>query len=113
MKYITVVLSLALALSASLTFSTKGDDLSEAIRHTKHAIDHSRQGRADAGLTYAESALTHARVAAKQRYNFYIDEGVTELKIAIAHGIHRNAQSAADHATEALANFKEAKKAEE
>lgn len=106
-------LGLALALNSPQDLFSEGDHLAEAIRHTKQAIDHNRQDRADEGITHAESALAHAQSAAKQRYTFYIDEGVTELKIAIAQAMHRNAQSAADPATEALANFKEAKKAEE
>jgi hypothetical protein len=104
---------LALALSSSQALFADGDHLAEAIQHTKQAIDHNRLDRANEGITHAKSALAHAQSAAKQRYNFYIDEGVTELEIAILQGMHRNAQSAADHATEALANFKEAKKAEE
>ncbi|MCQ4190984.1 small metal-binding protein SmbP [Methylocystis suflitae] len=110
---VILALGLAFALNSSPTLVAEDDHLAEAIRHTKQAIDQDRQDRADVGLTHAESALAHAEVAAKQRYNLYIDEGVTQLRMAIAQGIHRNAQLAADHATEALANFKEAKKAEE
>ena len=59
-KFILAMLGLGVALFLMPQLSLAVEDhVAEAITHTKHAIDHGKQGHADVLDTNAEAALMH------------------------------------------------------
>jgi hypothetical protein len=81
--------------------------VSEAIAQAKEAVDHGKQGHADAVAKYAEGALKHAEAAGVK--NPHLDEGIKELKAAVEHGRAGHADVATKHAEGAVTHLSEVK----
>ena len=81
-------------------------NLSDAIKHAKDAVDHGKQGHAKVLVRHAEAALQYAM---KGGTNPHLDEAIAHLKEAIEHGKAGHADVAAQHAESALRHLEEEK----
>ena len=81
-------------------------NVGDAIKHAKEAVDHGKQGQADALVTHAEKSVKYAEMAGKNRH---LVEGVKHLEEAIEHGKAGHAADATTHAETGLAHLTEAK----
>ena len=81
--------------------------VSEAVEHAKGAVNHGKQGHADAVAQNAEEALKHAQAAGVK--NPHLDEGIKELKEAVTHGKAGHADVATQHAEAAVMHLSEVK----
>ncbi len=70
-------------------------------------VDHGEMGHSDAIVMHAQVALNHAKMAQKDMMNPHLDEGVLELKEAIAHGNQGHAGVATQHAKSAVMHLSE------
>ena len=77
-------------------------NLQDALKLAKEAVDHGKQGHAGALLTSAEAALEHARKAGKSSH---VDQGIAELNQAIEHGKAGHADVATTHAEQAVTHL--------
>jgi Small metal-binding protein len=103
---------LALFLMPKVTLAqgmAQGDHISQAITHTKQAIDEGKMGKAKELTMHAEAALTHAEAGEKAKANPHTEEGIKHLKQAIEEGKKGNAAAGTTHAEAALTHLEQAK----
>lgn len=80
-------------------------NVTDAINEAKQAVDHGRQGDAEALVTHAEKSVEYAEMGAKNRH---LVEGIKHLNEAIEHGKAGHAEAATTHAETGLAHLTEA-----
>ena len=100
-------LGLALFLAPGISFAQaleQEDHLAQAISHTREAVVAGREGKPDALVLHAKTALEHAVAAQKERPQYYVKRGIHRLKEAIRYGEkkRRAATSIADRALQEL-----------
>ena len=78
----------------------------DAIKHAKEAVDHGKQGHAEALVTHAQKSLNFAEMGGKNRH---LVEGIKHLEEAIEHGKAGHTEDATTHAETGLAHLTEAK----
>ena len=78
----------------------------ESIAHAKEAVEHGKQGHADAVAMHAEKSRNFAERGGK---NPHLAEGIKHLTEAMEHGKAGHADVATQHAEEALTHLSEAK----
>ena len=81
--------------------------VSEALEHAKSAVNHGKQGHADAVAQHSAEALKHAQAAGVK--NPHVDEGIKHLKEAVTHGKAGHADQATEHAEGAVTHLSEVK----
>ena len=81
----------------------------DALEHANEAVEHGKQGHADALVAHAETALQYALNAGKDYP--HVDEGIAHLKEAIEHGKARHADVATKHAETAGMHLSQGRKA--
>ncbi len=91
----------------SLAMASGNPHVAEAIAHAEGAAEHGGMGHADALVSHAEEALTHAHAAQKEVKNPHLDEGVHELMEAVNHGKQGHAEVGTKHAKSAVMHMKE------
>ena len=78
----------------------------DAIMEAEQAVDHGKQGHAEALVTHAEKSVKYAEMGGKNRH---LVEGIKHLKEAIELGKAGHAEDATTHAETGLAHLTEAK----
>ncbi len=81
---------------------SEGQSRQEALKLAREAVNHGKQGHADALVTSAEAALQSAMKASKSPH---MDQGIGELKQAIEHGKAGHADVATAHAEQAVTHL--------
>jgi cellobiose-specific phosphotransferase system component IIA len=76
----------------------------DAIMEAKQAVDHGKQGHAEALVTHAEKSMHYAERGGK---NPHLAEGMKHLNEAIEHGKAGHADVATEHAETALIHLNE------
>lgn len=78
----------------------------DSIAHAKEAVEHGKQGHADAVAMHAEKARNFAERGGKSPH---LAEGMTHLTAAMEHGKAGHADVATQHVEEALTHLNAAK----
>ena len=78
----------------------------DAIMEAEQAVDHGKQGHAEALVTHEEKSLHFAERGGK---NSHLKEAITHLNEAIEHGKAGHADVATEHAETALTHLTEVK----
>lgn len=78
----------------------------DSISHAKEAVEHGKQGHADAVAMHAEKSRNFAERGGK---NPHLAEGITHLSAAMEHGKAGHADVATQHVEEALTHLNAAK----
>ena len=84
------------------------ENLEDVIEHANEAMDHGKQGHAEALLEHAKEALQHALKGDTD--NPHVAEGISHLKEVIEHGKAGHADVATKHAETAVMHLSQGKK---
>jgi len=103
-----ILVALGTFVSAPMLYAqpSPAGNVQDAIVHAKEAVDHGKQGHADALAEHAQKSLNFAERGGK---NSHLKEAIAHLTEAVQHGKAGHADVATEHAETALTHLNEVK----